>query len=132
MFKYVEFEEVVDKLTTHGFRAKNDSVKVNSFDVNVVSLEGKESDIDELIANQNKDINCKELTKDEFKNLVSDSAQLNRIRSVVKERIASKYSAADEIAMMKRDEANPKRVAYEKFVQESIQIGNDLKSLIGY
>ena len=133
MFVYVKFEKVSDELTTYEFRGGNEDVKVNYFDVNVVSIESEnEIAINNLILSQDKKINCQLISKDEFKELVKDSAQIERIRTVVKERIASKYSYADEIAMMKRDETDSKRLDYETFVAECISKGDELKALVGY
>jgi len=133
MFVYVKFEKVSDEFTTYEFRGGNEDVKVNYFDVNVVSIESEnEIAINNLILSQDKKINCQIISKDEFKELVKDSAQIERIRTIVKERIASKYSYADEIAMMKKDENDPKRVEYEAFVAECISKGNELKALVGY
>ncbi len=132
MFKYVGFEKVDTKDTTLEFRASDDKVKVNHFDVNVVSLEGTVSEIDSLIQSQSEEIKCVIITQEEFKSLVSDSAQLTRIRNVVKERIASKYSIADEIAIGKRAADDTKRISYEAFVNESIEKGRALKAVIGY
>lgn len=133
MFKYVKFTKAEDEFTTHDFRGGSEEIIVNHFDVNVVSIQAEnEVAINTLIASQESVINCIEITKDEFKELVTDSAQLNRIRNVVAERIASKYSYADEIAMLKKADDNAKKIAYEAYVAESISIGNELKSLIGY
>ena len=133
MFVYVKFEKVSDELTTYEFRGGNEDVKVNYFDVNVVSIESEnEIAINNLILSQDKKINCQIISKDEFKELVKDSAQIERIRTIVKERIASKYSYADEIAMMKRDETDSKRLDYETFVAECISKGDELKALVGY
>lgn len=133
MFVYVEFTKVTDEFTTYEFRGGSEDVKVNYFDVNVVSIQSDSEDaIYELIASQDEKISCKEISQDEFRELVSNSAQLNRIRTIVKERIASTYSFADEIAMMKRDENDAKRVEYEVFVEECKLVGGNLKALIGY
>jgi hypothetical protein len=133
MFKYVKFTKVQDEFTTHEFRGGDDEVKVNHFDVDVVSIESDNEDaIYEVITSQDERINCQEITKDEFKEIVKNSAQIERIRTIVKERITSKYSIADEIAMMKRDESDAKRVEYEAFVSESIAKGDELKSIVGY
>ena len=133
MFKYVKFTKVEDEFTTHTFRGGDENVKVNHFDIDVVSLESEdEVAITETIISQDERINCEVITKEEFKDLVSDSAQINRIRSVVKERIACKYSAADEIAMLKRNADDKKKIAYETYVSECIAVGDELKSLVGY
>lgn len=79
MFKYVKFEKVEAEFTVLGFRGNNEDVKVNHFDVNVVSLEGDDSDIDALINSQDSRISCVELTKEEFKEFIKDSAQITRI-----------------------------------------------------
>jgi hypothetical protein len=106
---------------------------VNYFDKDVVSIESAdEIAISEIIAMQDKKINCVVISKDEFKELVTDSLQLNRIREVVKNKIASKYSPADEIAMMKKNTTESKRVAYEAFVTECIAYGDALKAQVGY
>ena len=133
MFVYVKFEKVSDEFTTYEFRGGNEDVKVNCFDVNVVSIESEnEIAINNLILSQDKKINCQIISKDEFKELVKDSAQIERIRTIVKERIASKYSYADEIAMIKKDENDSKRLDYETFVAECISKGDELKALVGY
>lgn len=133
MFKYVSFNKVTDEFTTHEFRGTSEGTSVNHFDSAVVSIKSEdEAQIDALIASQENIINCTLITKEEFREIVKDSAQLNRIRTIVKERIASTYSFADEIAMMKRDVLDEKRVEYEVFVSECKLIGENLKSLIGY
>ena len=133
MFVYVKFEKVSDEFTTYEFRGGNEDVKINCFDVNVVSIESEnEIAINNLILSQDKKINCQIISKDEFKELVKDSAQIERIRTIVKERIASKYLYADEIAMIKKDENDSKRLDYETFVAECISKGDELKALVGY
>ncbi len=86
MFKYIKFEKVKNEFTTLEFRGDAEGVEVFHFDVSVVSIKGDvEDDIDALIAQQPSEINCTEITQDEFKVLVSNSAQVNRIREVVTE-----------------------------------------------
>ena len=132
MFKYIKFTKVKDEFTTHLFRSGNEDVKVNYFDVDVVSIKSDSEDkLNELIASQNPVINCIEITKDEFKELVTNSAQINRIRDEVKEKIASKYSTEDEIAMMKKDEFDNKKIAYLAYVEECKQVGVELKEGVG-
>lgn len=131
MFKYVKFTKVETEFTVLEFRGGDDTVKVNHFDVDVVSLESEnESDIDELINSQAVD--CTVITQDEFKAMVVDSSQLKRIRQIVKEDIAVRYDIADEIAMSKRSEDDPKRVAYDAYIQKCLSIGYGLKAEIGY
>ena len=132
MFKYIEFEKVETEFTVLEFRCGSEDLKVNFFDVDVVSLEGEESDIDTLVNTQDARIMCEEISHEEFKTLVNESAQLNRIRDVVKENIAKKYTLADEIAMMKRDDSDEKKVAYEAYVIACRILGDDLKKEIGY
>ena len=133
MFKYIKFNKVETADTVLEFRGESETVKVNHFDVNVVSIESEsEEAIDTLIAAQVDEIECKEIDKDEFKSMVSESAQLNRIRGRVKHAIAKKYDTADEIAMSKRDKDDAKRVAYESYVLECVSMGKKLKEEIGY
>jgi hypothetical protein len=133
MFKYVKFTKVETEYTVLEFRGQNEDVKVNHFDVDVVSVEAEnQADIDALIASQPDEINCEYITHDEFKALVANSMQLERIRDRVKEKIAKKYDVADEIAMSKRDATDKKRVAYETYIAECVDYGNHLKSKIGY
>ena len=91
MFKYVSFKKVKTDDTVLEFQQKNDKVKVHFFDVDVVSLESEnEQDIDELISMQDKKIECKEITKEEFKTFVSKSAQIKRVN----ERVNQSYKEA--------------------------------------
>jgi hypothetical protein len=124
---------VEDEFTTHEFRGTSEGTNVNHFDSAVVSIQSEdETQIDALIESQESVINCTLITKEEFKEMVSDSAQLNRIRDVVKEKIAVKYSFADEIAMLKKEQTDPKRVEYDIYVEECKLLGETLKNLIGY
>ena len=133
MFKYVKFTKVETVDTVLEFRGGSEDVKVNHFDVDVVSISSEdESAIDALIASQPAEINCKEINQAEFKSLVTNSAQLNRIRDIVKAKIAKKYSPADEIAMLKKAEDDDKRVAYNNYVKECLEFGDNLKKEIGY
>lgn len=133
MFKYVKFEKVTDDVTTYEFRGGNEDVKVNYFDVAVVSIESEnEIAINELIASQAPQINCQEITKEEFKELVKDSGQLKRIRKIVKEKIALKYSIEDELALIKKDTSDAEMLQYELHIKECIDLGNSLKQDIGY
>lgn len=133
MFKYIKFTKTKDEFTTHEFKGGDELVKVNYFDVDVVSVEAADvSDIDALIDSQETAINCTEITQEEFKTLVSDSSQLNRIREVVASEIAKKYTIADEIGMAKRAADDAKRIEYEGYVLQCIDIGRQLKSKIGY
>ena len=91
MFKYVEFEKVETEFTVLEFRGQNDKVKVNHFDVDVVSLEGEtESDIDTLISSQA--IDCKIITQDEFKAIVINTTQFSRIKKQVDEKYSKDVS----------------------------------------
>jgi len=133
MFKYVKFTKVETEHTVLEFRGDMEDVKVNNFDVDVVSIESDNEDsIDVLIASQSTEIGCALITKDEFKELVADSAQLKRIREVVATEVAKKYTIADELSMQKRAPEDVKRVAYEEYVQECVAIGYGLKLSIGY
>ena len=133
MFKYVKFTKVEIIDTVLEFRGGSEEVKVNHFDVDVVSIEAEsESAIDVLVASQDARIGCEYITHDEFKELVRDSMQLCRIREVVATEIAKRYSVADEIAMIKRDASDEKRVSYETYVQECVALGYGLKAEIGY
>ena len=137
MFRYIKFEKVETEYTTLEFRGDAEGVKVNHFSdnetekVSVVSIESDdESAIDALVASQA--IECVEITKDEFKILVTDSAQLKRIREVVAGEVAKKYSFADEIAINKRASDDAKRVAYDAYIAECLTVGYGLKVEIGY
>ena len=133
MFKYVKFTKVETVDTVLEFRGGSEEVKVNHFDVDVVSISSEdESAIDALIASQPSEINCKEIEQDEFKTLVKESAQINRIRDMVKAEIAKKYSPADEIAMLKKAEDDDKRVVYNNYVKECLEFGDNLKKEVGY
>lgn len=133
MFKYVKYTKVADEFTTHSFRGAGEELKVNHFNVSVVSIESEdEAILEEVIVSQDEKINCIEIDHAEFKELVGDSLQIERIRKVVAERIASKYTYADEIAMLRRDDTDAKKIEYVAFVNESIAIGSELKSLVGY
>lgn len=132
MFKYIKFTRVEDEFTTHIFKGGDEDLNVNRFDVDVVSIESEdENAIDTLIASQNPDINCIEITKEEFKSLVTNSAQINRIRDIVKERIARKYTYADEISMLKKDEFDSAKIEYLAYVEECKQVGVELKEEFG-
>lgn len=138
MVKYIEYKKVTDEFTTHQFRGGSEDVVVTEFTgnevpVNIVSIvAAKESDIDELVASQNPLIECKEIVYAEFKALVKNSIQIANINRQVKEEIAVKYSIEDEIAMLKKDNNDTKRVAYEAYVKKCIEKGDVLKSNLGY
>lgn len=132
MFKYVKFNTIQDELTKLEFRGGGEDVKVNYFDTGVVSLEGTKSDINAIISKQDPKINCVEITIDEFREIASSSRQLERIRKVVAADVAKQYSLADEIGMLKREETDPKRVAYEAYVAECKAKGDEAKAKMGY
>ena len=138
MFKYVKFTKVETVDTVLEFRGGSEDVVVTYFTgenmiTNVVSIKSEDKDaINALIAQQPSEINCKEIEQDEFKTLVKESDQINRIRDMVKAKIAKKYSPADEIAMLKKAEDNDKRVAYNNYVKECLEFGYNLKKEIGY
>lgn len=80
MFKYIRFTPLKTNETTLTFRSKTEDVKVNYFDRPFVSIQSEnEADIDVLIASQPSEIDCKEITKDEFVQLVKLSSQYQRI-----------------------------------------------------
>ena len=90
MVKYIEYDKVETQYTTLEFRGGDSDVKVNYFtgdDVlaNVVSILGDEDKINALIEAQNKEINCREITKDEFKTLVQNSIQVKRVYERINE-----------------------------------------------
>ena len=134
MFKYVSFTRVETGDTVLEFRGGDESVKVNYFTgVDVVSIEADvEADIDALINAQSSEIGCAVITQEDFKTLVEDTTQLNRIRDVVAEEIAKKYTLSEEIGLQKRASDDAKRVTYESYVSDCVLIGKNLKSKIGY
>jgi len=83
MFKYVAFRRVPTEHTVLGFIGATDDnkgIKVNRFDVDVVSIQSDdEAIINEMIASQPEEIGCTEITLDEFKTAVEKSAQVKRI-----------------------------------------------------
>lgn len=94
MFKYIKFTKVQTEYTVLKFREGDEAVKVNYFDKDIVSLEAdNESDIDLLIISQDSSINCTEITKDEFKNIVIGTRQFKRI----KEHVDARYSKEVEV-----------------------------------
>ena len=86
MFKYVKYTKVDTGKTALEFRSQNEDVKVNHFDLDIVSLEGEEEAINALIDSQPDEINCEEITQDEFKTLFSQTARFKRIKQRVKEK----------------------------------------------
>jgi len=133
MFKYIKFTKVETADTVLEFRGGDEVVKVNYFDSDVVSINSEDADaIDTLIAKQADEINCTKITQDEFKTIVSESAQLQRIRETIKRKIAEKYSPADEISMLKKASDDTKRTAYDTYVAECLSAGTELKKEIGY
>ena len=80
MFKYVKFTKVEDEFTTHTFRGGDETVKVNHFDIDVVSLESEdEVAISETIITQNEIINCEVITKEEFVAIYKTTEQYKRV-----------------------------------------------------
>jgi len=138
MVKYIEYNKVSDEFTTHEFRGGSEDVVVTNFTgenvlSNIVSIVADDTaKIDELIASQNPLVECREIVYQEFKALVKNSDQINRINDLVKANIAKRYDIADEIAMNKRDITDEKRVAYESYVSNCIADGDKMKSDIGY
>jgi len=136
MFKYLKFNKVKDEFTTYSFTSSDDKVSVNFFSgtsEDIVSIQAdNEVHLDALILAQASIINVREITKEEFKAIATDSCQINRIRDIVKKEIAKKYLPADEIAMLKKDLSNGKRVVYDAYVADCILLGDKLKSEIGY
>jgi hypothetical protein len=133
MFEYVKYNKVDDEFTTHEFRGGSEDVKVHIFDGGVASINSDDvTKIDELIANQSELIGCTKITQGEFKELVKDSRQLCVIRQSIANKIAERYSYADELAMLKRSDDDVKKVAYNQFIAECIAYGDGLKLEMGY
>lgn len=133
MFKYVRFNKVETEYTVLSFRQLNENVKVNYFNVDVVSIEGdNEIDIDALVDAQDSMIACELLTYDDFKIMVSSSFQIERIRAVIKELISKEYDLSDEIAMLKLDNNDDKKKKYDSYILDCLNHGRLLKSSIGY
>lgn len=89
MFKYVKFKRVADDVTTYEFRGGSSDVKINHFNIDVVSIESEiESDIDDLVASQDESINCEFITREEFEDLVKTTIQYLRILEVVEEKFS--------------------------------------------
>ncbi|QDF29001.1 hypothetical protein [Halarcobacter anaerophilus] len=138
MVKYVEFDKVNMEHTVLEFRGGSENVVVTGFTgenvvVNVVSIASDdESKIDELIASQPSEINCREILQDEFRTLVKDSEQIKNINRQIKNTIAKKYDFADEIAMGKRATDDSKRIEYDTFVADALAKGDEIKASIGY
>lgn len=91
MFKYIKFDRVETDTTVLEFRGGDDTVKVNYFTgVNVVSVEAEnEDDINALVDAQVSDINCEDITQDEFKIAIETSPQYLRVL----DRVAQYYDS---------------------------------------
>jgi len=134
MFRYVKYNKIQKPDTVLEFRGgDDDTVKVNYFDVDVVSIEATlEADIDALVAQQASEIGCTIITQAEFKTLVSGTAQLKRIREVVASEISKNYTLSDEIGISRRAIDDAKRVTYDTYVKTCTSKGTSLKALVGY
>jgi hypothetical protein len=135
MFKYVKFNKVETEYTVLQFNGNpvDDDIQVFQFDVPVVSVKCEDTaKIDALIASQDTRIDCKIIDKTEFKELVSNSAQINRCRTICKEHIAKKYDFADELAMINKDSSDAKVIKYKAHKAECLAICNGLKAEVGY
>ena len=97
MFKYVAFRKVPTEHTVLGFVGatdENKGITVNRFDVDVVSIESDDvAVIDDLIASQPSEIGCVEITLDEFKTAVENSAQVKRIYDVAAQKLSELLKA---------------------------------------
>jgi hypothetical protein len=120
--RYFTYTPLVDEYTTHIYRGE----KVHYFDGLVVSVE------DEVLQEQHEGINATEITQAEFVELVKNSTQIKAIRDMVAREIAKRYSYADEIAMLKRADTDPKKLAYEAYVAECKALGDEAKAKLGY
>lgn len=91
MFKYIKFDRVETGYAVLEFRGGDDTAKVNYFTgLSVVSIEaGTAEDIDAVVSSQMSEINCVEITRDEFKMLIESSPQYLRIL----DRVAEYYNA---------------------------------------
>lgn len=132
MAKYVSFKKVEAPYTTLEFRGDVEGVEVHRFDGDVVSLIGTDALCEALVATQPAEIACTYISHDTFKSLVKESSQIKLINQNVKNMIALKYDAADEISMLKRAVDDEKRMAYEVYVSECKAFGDAQKSLMGY
>lgn len=84
MFKYIKFTKVETDLTVLEFRGGDETVKVNHFDREVVSIEtDNEADIDALVDAQATEIGCELITQDEYKTIVKTTTQFARIKKQV-------------------------------------------------
>lgn len=93
MFKYVKYEKVETEFTVLEFRGGTESVEVNHFDGEIVSLKAdSEADIDTLIASQPAGINAMIITKEEFKTLFQNSEQYRRILKQVDDKFREAVS----------------------------------------
>jgi len=135
MFKYVKFNKVETEYTVLQFNGNpvDEDIQVFQFDVSVVSIKCEDvAKIDALIASQDTRIDCKVIDKAEFKELASNSAQINRCRTMCKEHMAKKYDLADELSMVNRDSNDVKATKYKAYREECLAICNGLKAEVGY
>ena len=140
MFKYVKCKKVKTEHTVLEFKLLGDSEGIELFnfagledkDLCVVSLKGDDAKIDEIIKKQPGEIECKVIDYEEFRNLVKNSEQINRIREIVRDEIAKKYTLADEIALNRLDDLDSKKQDYLNYVNECRAKGEKLKKEMGY
>lgn len=135
MVKYLKYDIIKTSVTTLEFRDTTERTTVSRFSGvpdTVVSVVGEEEDIAKLIAAQPKEINVQEISKADFQTAVADSDQIAEINRQVKALIAKRYDTADEIAMLKRGDDDPKRIDYEAYVADCLRYGDEIKASIGY
>lgn len=133
MFKFVAYQPYEDTHTTLEFRGGDEAVEVFNFDGNFVAIKSEnEAEIDALIAKQPTEIRCTALTQEEFNEAVKESRQIENLRRACKEKIAKRYSIADEIGMMKRAASDSKRVEYEAYVNACLSECDAQKADMGY
>jgi len=140
MFKYVKCKKVKTEHTVLEFKliGESDNVELFNFtglddkELCVVSLKGDETKIDKIIKNQPGEIECEVIDYEKFRKLVKNSVQINRIREIVRDKIAKKYTLADEIALNRLNDLDSKKQDYLNYVNECRATGEKLKKELGY
>jgi len=131
MFKYIKYKKVQTQYTILEFSSGNEDTTVNHFDVEVVSIEGDETNIDILISNQDALIECEEIALDEFNVLVENTSQLLRINDVVSNEVLKKYTPQQEIEILKMPKDDERVGEYNEYMKTCGQTGISLREELG-
>ncbi len=127
--KYFKAKKIITELTTLLINQINQEKLIHYHDDGEYDYYGVETeDIDGFIAAQYPELEAKELSYQEVKQILDNCRLMKEFDNIIEQKIAERYSIGRELKMRDLSPTDPERIEYESY-KESVKAPIRLKKI---